>query len=417
MSKLAREAVIRADGTVAGVGEAAVELLVERAGRYRLIEATPGVLMLERLDAPSGKRPRVLMSGEVVAKTTVLEMVSSIGNNGWHGELTVLDGTHVRRMGFDQGALKSAFSDAPSERLGEVMVALGALSPDQLARLVFGSGGGRRIGELAVEQGFCDRKQIFEMLHAQAQRIFSSALLVASGLFTFTLPADDTDAPASTLHISVQGMLLESVQRIDEMAYFRERIPSGNLRPVATEAATRGTINESLRPVAMLIDGKRSILDIGRELRLDEFAITKRIMQLLQIGWIEVKAVPPFGRDSVERIVKQLNEILREVRDTVDRHVGAKGSRQMLWTLQTWLRESEAARYFGPSVRLDADLPADAIFTQMERMSLERPLEDLHRAAHELVSYAMFCSSPSLPREAERALSKWVNQRLSHMRL
>jgi hypothetical protein len=417
MSKVAREAVIRPDGTLAGVGTAAVDLLVESAGRYRLIEATPGVLMLERIDAPAGKRARVLMSGEVVAKTTVLEMVGSIGNNGWRGELTVLDGTNVRRLGFDQGAMKSAFSDAPNERLGEVMVALGALSADQLARLLFGSGGGRRIGELAVEQGFCDQKQIFDMLHAQAQRIFSSALLVSSGLFTFTLPADDTDAPASTLHIPVQGMLLESVQRIDEMAYFRERIPNGNLRPVPTEAATRGTISESLRPVALLVAGKRSILDIGRELRLDEFAITKSIMQLLQIGWVEVKAQPAFTRDSVDRIVRQLNEILREVRDTVDRHVGTKGSRQMLWTLQTWLRESEAARYFGPSVRLDADLSAEAIFTLIDRMSVERPLEDLHRAAHELVSFAMFCSSPSLPREAERALSKWVNQRLARMRL
>jgi hypothetical protein len=373
--------------------------------------------MLERIDAPSGKRARVLMSGEIVAKTTVLEMIGSIANNGWRGELSVLDGQHVRRMTFDQGALKSAFSDAPSERLGEVMVAMGLLTPDQLARLLFGGGGGRRIGELAIEQGFCDQKQIFDMLHAQAQRIFSSALLVSSGLFTFTLPADDTDAPASTLHIPVQGMLLESVQRIDEMAYFRERIPNGNLRPVPTEAATRGTISESLRPVALLVDGKRSILDIGRELRLDEFAITKSIMQLLQIGWVEVKAQPAFTRDSVDRIVRQLNEILREVRDTVDRHVGTKGSRQMLWTLQTWLRESEAARYFGPSVRLDADLSAEAIFTLIDRMSVERPLEDLHRAAHELVSFAMFCSSPSLPREAERALSKWVNQRLARMRL
>src|SRR6185503_11736060 len=107
MSKVTREVVIRADGTIAGVGPAAVELLVERAGRYRVTEATPGVLMLERVDTTPGKRARVLMSGEVVAKTTVLEMVGSIGNNGWRGELSVLDGSYVRRMMFDQGALKS----------------------------------------------------------------------------------------------------------------------------------------------------------------------------------------------------------------------------------------------------------------------------------------------------------------------
>ena len=50
-------------------------------------------------------------------------------------------------------------------------------------------------------------------------------------------------------------------------------------------------------------------------------------------------------------------------------------------------------------------------------MRLEHPLEALHGAAHELASFAMFCASPTLPREAERALSKWVNQRLTRMRL
>jgi hypothetical protein len=29
----------------------------------------------------------------------------------------------------------------------------------------------------------------------------------------------------------------------------------------------------------------------------------------------------------------------------------------------------------------------------------------------------MFAASPTLPREAEKALSKWVNQRIARMRL
>jgi hypothetical protein len=412
-----REVVVRADGSIVAAGATATEVLSERAGRYRLVEGPPGLLLLERIDADGSEPSRVLASGEIVAKTTVLEMVSFIGSNGWRGELMVLDGTYVRRLTMDQGALKAVFSDAPSERLGEVMVSLGVITADQLARVVLGGSAGRRFGEIAVEQGFVDQKQLFEMLQAQAQRTFLAALLVQSGHYTFTLQSEDTDAPTMTLHLPVQSLLLESVQRIDEMAYFRERIPSGDVRPVMTEGATRTTLRESLRPIAMLVDGSRSILDIGRELRLDEFEVTKQVMQLLQLGCVEVKEQPSLTRENVERIVKQLNEILREVRDTVERHGGSKGAKQVLWTLQTWVMQSEISSFFGNATRLDGDISADATLRQLQSARLEKPLEELHRAAHELVSFAMFCASPTLPREAERALSKWVNQRLSRMRL
>lgn len=413
----AREVVVRADGSIVAAGASATEMLSERAGRYRLVEGPPGLLLLERIEGEGEQRSRVLASGEIVAKTTVLDMVSFVGSNGWRGELTVLDGTYTRRLAMDQGALKAAFSDAPSERLGEVMVSLGVITPDQLARCVLGGSAGRRFGEIAVEEGFIDQKQLFEMLQAQAQRTFMAALLVHGGHYTFTLQSEDTEAPTMTLHLPVQHLLMESVQRIDEMAYFRERIPSGDVRPVMTENAMRTTLRESLRPIAMLVDGSRSILDIGRELRLDEFEVTKHVMQLLQLGCVEVKEQPKLTRENVDRIVKQLNEILREVRDTAERHGGAKGAKQVLWTLQTWVMESEIKTFFGNTTRLDGDISVDATLRQLQAARLEQPLEELHRAAHELVSFAMFCASPTLPREAERALSKWVNQRLSRMRL
>jgi hypothetical protein len=318
---------------------------------------------------------------------------------------------------FDQGALKSAHSNVPSERLGEVMVSLGAITADDLARCVLGASPKRRLGEIAVEQGLVDRKRLFQLLQAQAERIFQGALLIDNGHYVFTMLADDTEAPTTTLHLPVQALLMESVQRIDEMAHFRERIPSSDLHPVMTKAAARITMGESLRPVAVLADGHHSIVEIGHQLRLDEFEVTKKVMQLLQIGCIELKEKPALGGDGVERIVKQLNEMLREIRDTVERHAGSKGTKQMLWTLQAWVRDTEISAFFGGAIKLDGDIAADATLRQLKNLNVDQPLEAMHRAAHELVSFAMFCASPSLPREAERALSKWVNQRLSRMRL
>lgn len=412
--KAPRVVVILADGVVSAEGATLAELLGPHAGRYRVVTGVPGMLVLQE-DVPSGKkRVRVLAAGEIIGKSSVLEIVSAAAQNGWRGELTVLAGDTTRRVLIDQGALKAAFSNVPSERLGEVMVSLGSITPDQLARCVLEASEGRRFGEIALEHGFVDRQGLFTMLQQQAERIFQNALLVTEGRYTFVLTEDEDDAPAMTLHMPIQSLLLESVQRMDEMALFRARIPNGALCPVLTDAATRRTLTESLRPVTELADGTHSIMEIGRALHLDEFEVTKLVMQLLQIGTVELRDRQSLGRESVERIVKQLNDIMREIRDTVERHGGKK---DMLWTLQQWVGDAEISQHFGPTLRLDADISADATLRQLESLRLERPLETLHRAAHELVNVAMFSAAPTLPREAERSLSKWVNQRLSRLKL
>ena len=408
---------IAADGTLTASGKAARELLGGRAGRHELIAGPPGLLLLQQVGSAGKKRSRVVAAGEIVTKTTMLEIVSTIVNNGWQGELSIWDSTHTRRMRLDQGAIKAAQSDKPSERLGEVMVALGVLTEGQLDRCVKRTSVARRLGEVAISENFVNPPQLFSMLQAQAERIFQAGLLVEDGSYEFAVLQDDTEAPLMALHIPVQALLFESVQRIDEMAHFRKRIPSGDLRPNLTDAAARITMGESLRPVAALSDGEHSIHEIGRELHLDEFEVTKKVMQLLQIGCLELKEQQALSFESVGRIVRELNEILREVEDTVERHGGTKAKDQMLWTLAEWVRDSPLAEYFGTAVGRGGEISEEATLAQLMRLRIERPVEKLHGAANELISFVMLCASPKLPREAERALAKWVNQRISRMRV
>lgn len=415
--KPAREIVIAADGAVAPSGKAARELLGGRAGRHEVIAGPPGLLLLQQVGSAGKKRSRVLAAGEIITKTTVLELVSTIMNNSWQGELSIWDTTHTRRLRLDQGAIKAAQSDKPSERLGEVMVALGVLTSEQLERCVSRTSVARRLGEVAISEDFVNPPQLFAMLQAQAERIFQAGLLVERGSYEFAVLQDDTEAPLMALHIPVQALLFESVQRIDEMTHFRKRIPSGDLRPNLTDVAARITIGESLRPVAALSDGEHSIHEIGRELHLDEFDVTKKVMQLLQIGCLELKEQQVLSSESVGRIVRELNEILREVEDTVERHGSTKAKDQMLWTLAEWVRDSPFAEYFGSAFGRGGEISEEATLAQLLRLGIERPVERLHGAANELVSFVMLCASPKLPREAERALAKWVNQRISRMRV
>lgn len=412
--KPAHRVVVRRDGTLAADGEAAREALAGAAGTYVLRDGPPGVLLLERQDGDTGARDRVLAAGELVAKSSVLELIQTVCANGWRGELALFGSDTRRRLMFDHGALKAAFSDVPSERLGEVMVAQGTITADQLAHCVLDVSGKRRFGEIAIDKGFIDRETLFSMLQVQAERIFNNALLLDEGHYVFTLPHEDREAPAMTVHLPVQGLLMEAVQRIDEMAVFRERIPSGDLCPLVTDAAARMSVTESLRPLATLSDGSQSIVEIARQLKTDEFSVTKQVMQLLQIGYVEVVDRQTLDRKRVEEMVRSLNEILREVRDTVERHGGAE---EMTWTLDAWIRDSPLSQVFGRGLQANGELSVQQVMVRLEALAEERPLARLHQAIHELISFAMFAASPRLPRESERSLSKWVNQRLSHIRV
>lgn len=403
--------VIRPDGSVDVTPGTLKGRLALRAGRYRLIEGDPKLLILERTDAAVVGRARVLMSGEIVDAHTVLEIVNLISHSDWSGELRVLGGT-TRALGIDRGALRGATTSVLGERLGEVMVSAGILDRDRLAECLRDQLSPQRLGEVAIERGYLTQEDLFGMLRLQAERIFRGALEVAEGHYLFTLVGAEADASEMTLHLPIQALLMESVQRIDEMSALRERIPSSDLCPQSLPAAARISMRHSLIPIAIRADGSHTIQEIARELRMDEVEATKRVLQLLQIGAVELKEKQELSADVVTPLVRHLNDILREIRDTVARH---RGEAQMRWTFESWVRDTPLEKVFGQSLRATGEVSVEEVVRRLRSSSAARPVEELAEAAHELISFAMFAASPTLPRDAERALSKWVNQRMSRI--
>lgn len=403
--------VIRPDGSVEVAPGTLKGRLALRAGRYRLREGDPHLLILERTDAAAPERGRVLMSGEIVNAHTVLEIVNVVAHSAWSGELRVL-GETTRGLVIDHGALRGAFTGVLAERLGEVMVSAGVLDRERLAECLREQLSPQRLGEVAIERGYLTEEDLFGMLRLQAERIFRSALEVTAGHYVFTLAGAETDAPAMTVHLPIQALLMESVQRIDEMSAIRERIPSGDLCPQSLPAAARMSMRHSLIPIAIRADGAHSIQEIARELRMDEFEATRRVLQLLQIGAVELKQKQELSADAIAPLVRQINDVLREIRDTVARH---RGEQKMRWTFQSWIRDTPIEKVFGQALQDTGEVSTQEVVRQLRTLSTDRPLEELVQAAHELIAFAMFAASPTLPRDAERALSKWVNQRMSRI--
>lgn len=402
--------VVADDGSIRPVGSEAAGRLRELRGRYRLIADAPGMLIVRAEEPQANGASRIMMAGEIISRTTVLEIINIVCNSGWRGELRVVSPDAARALTFDQGALKHARSNHPDDRLGEVLYRMGTVSRTQLEELLREVSPDRRFGQLLIDRGVVDREQLFQCLQKQIELIFHAALLVHSGVYLFGSPDPAAPAPSTTVHVPATALLMEGVQRIDEMALFRERIPNAGMCPeVQTGAPPPKQLDQNMQLVLAYSDGTRSIADISRETGLGDFETTKSVYYLMQQKQVVLRAAPLVDDDAVRSLVMQFNDVLRDIFVAVATYGGLDQTQK---TIATWLASSGYAPLFGDRVEEDGSIDATRVILSLYAAHTERPLEALHQALHELAAFALFAATGSLPRTQELILSRDVNRRL-----
>ena len=358
---------------------------------------------------------KVMMAGEITSRAAMLDIVSMISGTRWRGELTVIDAAGTERsVVFDQGALLYCRSTFEDERLGEILYRDGALTREQLAEVLEDLPEGKRIGQACVEAGLLNADELFEHLQNQAKQIFFATLLVRKGAYAFYTLNDEATPATHMMHIPVQGLLMEGVQRIDEIELFRERIPSTDLCPDAKSMAPPSQkLEDTARTILDLCDGTRSIDDIARLSGLGEFKTTKALYQLLQMNHVELRTATNVAGDEVVQLVESFNAVMIDVFAAVAKHDGV---RHLQDTMSTWISGSGYGPFFGDELQEDGTVDAKHVADAITEAGIERPLEALHQGMQELVAFALFAATRSLPREDEEILASDVNRRLTQIR-
>jgi hypothetical protein len=411
----ADELVIEPSGAIRPAGADAERRLKQHAGRYRLVVDAPGLVILRESAnaAPGRASTHVAMAGELLTRTSVLEVVNIIATAGWRGELHVLDGISKRVLAIDQGALKSANSDDPDDRLGQVIYRHGVVSRTQLDELLAAVSREKRLGQLLLERGILTQEQLFTQLKRQIEQIFHNALLTHSGHYVFLVPDDDAEPPVHSVHLPITQLLMEGVQRIDEMALFREKIPNDDLRPIVQPRATRLTLDENAQLVMQYADGQRTVEDISRESGLGQFMTVKAIYGMMQQGAIVLKPKKALDVEAVTKLVRSFNDVLRDIFMAVATYGGIDQTRS---TLEAWIHGSGYSTIFG-DVEEDGSIDLPRVLDALAHTEAENPVEALHQALHELAAFALFAATTTLPRDQELTLSRDVNTRLKRIRM
>lgn len=415
MSESSERVYIDSQGGVRAADESTIKRLAVVAGEYELIVEVPGLVLLAGSGDAKRRGSRVLMAGEIISRMTVMEVCNIIATTNWRGNLHVLGGGAHRILSFDQGALKHAFSNSPDDRLGEIIYRAGVLSREALDGILQGqSMASPRLGETLIQRGILEAPQLFQLLQRQAEHIFFAALVVSEGQYAFLAPTEDQTPPPHTLHVPVQTLLMQGVQRIDEMALFRDLIPSNQLCPQKIEGANARELDETSKRLLELSNGQRTILELGILTGLDEFATTKAIYHLRQQGLVSLQSGPSIDPARVRGLVESFNEVLEDIFVAVATYGGIAQTRD---ALESWIHGSGYAPFLGDGVDELGQIDPDVVIRAVSAVRYDQPLAALHQALHELAAFALFSAQACLPNDQKRSLARDVNTRLKAIRL
>ena len=217
------------------------------------------------INIPATLKRHLKLAGEMRTPGALCDVVALAAQSGWRGELVVLCEQGQRSFYFDAGLVVGASTNVPEERLGETLYRFGVITREQLEAIVRSAEStGKRVGEAAIELEFVTAEELFPMMARQVEEVFYAAIHVLEGSFYF-FDRFDEKVLLRRHSLNAGALLMEGARRMDEMKYFREKIPNDSFIPVPTAGAGKKPPDE-LALVFDQCDGKRSIADIGRRI-------------------------------------------------------------------------------------------------------------------------------------------------------
>jgi hypothetical protein len=395
-------------------GEHASAQMRARAGAYRLMP-TPNHVVFMRYTGHDGRRDEedgaiVRLAGEITHPGTMCDVLALIAQANWRGELTVRDGEHNRSIFIDSGNAVCATSDVDEERFGKIMYRFGAIDEVQLRHTLAKQKEHRlRFGDMAVELGISTHSQVYHYLGKQAEEIVMAAMQVSDGMFCF-LDGYDDDALPFRHSLNLGGLLMDGVTRMDEMRYFRQRVPSGDYVPERAEG--RSPPSQEFRAIYEAIDGVLSVIELGRVLGLGEFQTTKLLFQLIQSKHVTMQK--PRMRGGPLEVVETANGVLQQIHQEADS--AGKGT-----VLRNSLASFVDATYeqlfagAGPAEKgaFDSQRVVDNARSLFAGGNIERQLKEL---LYDYVSFGLFTTGSLVRRPKDQSLSKQVEPMMSRLR-
>ncbi|PKQ29063.1 MAG: hypothetical protein CVT60_07310, partial [Actinobacteria bacterium HGW-Actinobacteria-10] len=213
---------------------------------------------------------------------------------------------------FRDGDVFFAQSNWHGEPLGERLVAASRITPSALAKALTikqGEGdGGRRLGEILIEEGYITDKVLEAFVQEQIQDTIFDLMRWDEGEFDFELLPDVVDEDIG-LAVSIENVIMEGSRRLEEWTRIKKKIPSMDIVFKMATAPGEGTFEISLKPIEwnllLLVDGTRSVSQLASDTNRTDFEVARIMYGLFSAGLLEVASDEEVERLRAERIERE----------------------------------------------------------------------------------------------------------------
>jgi tetratricopeptide (TPR) repeat protein len=260
------------------------------------------------------------------------------------GCLALADQHNFGTIYLDEGLIVYASIVNRRDRLGDILVRNGRITPDQLQKAIEAQDDDRqhKLGEILVNLGTLSRTELEDYMRLQIEEAVYYLFTWTSGTFNFEAGVRP-EREDFLVRISPEALLLEGARRVDEWSLIEKKIPSFDLifsvdqQHIAQSTPTLSAEQQRLLP---LIDGTRDVRQLIDESGLVEFEVGKALFGLITAGFAHrvgtSTATAPKVNDS--RVDEHRNlgiafykagmleEALREFRRVVDLRPGDSSS-------------------------------------------------------------------------------------------
>ncbi|MDQ2644822.1 MAG: DUF4388 domain-containing protein [Myxococcota bacterium] len=408
-----RAELVRIDsrGEAHPIGTVASQRLRARAGTFRLLPSPPHIVFLRytgedgRRDAEDGAIVR--LAGEITAPGALADVIALVGQAGLRGELAVASGDSVRSIFFDRGEIVGAVTDVEDERIGSILYRFGAIDARARDEALAHMTQGQRFGEVVVMLGMVSQETLYRHISKQIEEILFATLGVSDGAFYFLDGFDDARLPVRH-SVNAGALLMDCVTRMDELTFFRQKIPSAEHVPALVDGHAPPPGQGG---VFGAIDGRRSILELGRIAGLGEFETTKQVFALVQSHHVVIR--PPRVTGGPAAIVAAANGVLEAVFRAT--HAAGK-SGEVSASLSAFASGAGVydVLFRGAGPDDQGKLAVDKVAANAGLFTGDADASDvLKRMLHDYVSFALFSAGAALGASAEAALLKSVREMLA----
>ncbi len=193
---------------------------------------------------------------------------------------------------FERGGVVAATlgADHSAAPLGTVLLRAGRIQESDLdrARVLQGEGDHRRLGDVLIAIGAISRRELERQLKAQIEEAIFDLLTWTEGYFRFDEGGTCQSAVEAPVRIATETLLMEAARRIDEWSRIEARVPHLRIVPrlQPSEGAERGRLD--LVPfeweVLAAIDGSRDLRAIAEVLGRTEFEVARTGYALATAG-------------------------------------------------------------------------------------------------------------------------------------